>query len=75
MAKGVKITMEEAKRYDVINAVLDGKMTNREASGAVGLSERQIKRLKKKVKSEGFAGVVHATETVLHTVPSLPGIT
>jgi hypothetical protein len=34
-------------------------MTNREASGAVGLSERQIKRLKKKVKGEGLADVVH----------------
>jgi transposase len=51
--------MEEIKRYDVIKAVLDGKMTNREASGAAGLSERQIKRLKKKVKCEGLAGVVH----------------
>jgi hypothetical protein len=28
VAKGVMITMEEAKRYDVIKAVLDGKMTN-----------------------------------------------
>ena len=50
---------EEARRYGVIAALLDGRMTNGEAAAALGVSVRQIKRIKGKVKREGPSGVKH----------------
>ena len=50
---------EEVKRYGVIAATLEGKMTNREAAGVLGISTRQVKRLKAKVGKEGPSGVRH----------------
>jgi len=50
---------EEVKRYSVIAALLDGRMTNGEAAGALDVSVRQVKRIKGKVKREGPSGVAH----------------
>lgn len=49
----------EIKRYGVIAATLDKKMTNREAAAVLGMSIRQVKRLKAKVRKEGPSGVRH----------------
>jgi len=50
---------EEVRRYGVVAAALDGKMTNGEAAAALGVSLRQVKRIKAKVKKEGPSGVRH----------------
>jgi len=50
---------EEVRRYGVIEAVLGGRMTNQEAASALGLSIRQVKRIKGRVKREGPSGVRH----------------
>ncbi len=57
MRKGVIFMTEDVRRYGVIAAVLEGKMTNREAAGAIGISLRQVKRIKARVKREGPSGV------------------
>jgi transposase len=50
---------KEVRRYGVVAAVLDGRMTNGEAAAALGISVRQVKRIKGKVKREGPSGVRH----------------
>jgi len=50
---------EEVRRYGVITAVLDGRMKSIEAAAALGISVRQIKRIKKRVRKEGPSGVRH----------------
>jgi len=48
--KGVTFMTEEVRRYGVITAVLDGRMKSIEAAAALGISVRQIKRIKKRVR-------------------------
>ncbi len=44
----------------MVEKVLGGHMTNREGAVALGLTERQIIRLKKKYSTEGGAqGLIH----------------
>jgi transposase len=57
--RGVTFTMKDMKRYSVVKAVMDRRMTNREGAAALGLSVRQLKRIKKKVKRKGMAGIRH----------------
>jgi transposase len=51
--------MKEMTRYQVIKSLLEGKITNETAAMALGLSRRQIQRLKKKVDRLGSLGIVH----------------
>jgi len=57
--RGVTFTMKDMKRYSVVKAVMDKKMTNREGAAALDCSVRQLKRIKKKVKKHGMAGIRH----------------
>lgn len=50
---------EEVRRYGVIEAALRDGMTNQEAAAAIGVSVRQVKRIKGRVKREGPSGVMH----------------
>lgn len=54
-----RLTMREANRYGVISEVLKGYIKVKEASEMLGLSERQIYRLRKRVKEGGTRGVIH----------------
>jgi len=56
-----RITMSKKQwnRFEILSKANDGFITVQEASEALGLSERQVQRLKKKVRIEGAAGVVH----------------
>ena len=49
----------QLNRFDILSKANAGFVTNKEASEALGLSERQVKRLKKKVRDGGAAGVIH----------------
>jgi len=57
--RGVTFTMEDMKRYSVVKAVMDRKMTTSEGAAALGLSVRQLRRIKKKVRRNGMAGIRH----------------
>jgi hypothetical protein len=50
---------KELQRYHVINKVIEGRINTTEASKSLGLSRRQIFRLKAKVLIEEIQGVIH----------------
>ena len=53
------MTQKEISRLRVINQTIDGILTIREASELLSLSERQVLRLKKGVKTEGPVFIIH----------------
>lgn len=57
--KGMKFTEMDIQKLIVIQSVIDGKRTGKEASNKLNLSERQIWRLVKKVKNSGIEGIKH----------------
>ena len=55
----VTLSQKQLNRLDIINKAIAGFLTVSEAALALGLSERQIKRLKKEVKDSGAAAIIH----------------
>jgi transposase len=55
----ITLTRKQLIRFSIINKATAGFITVSEAALALGLSERQIKRLKKDVKENGAAALVH----------------
>jgi transposase len=55
----VTLSLKQLNRLDIINKAIAGFMTVSEAASALGISERQVKRLKKDVKLNGPAALVH----------------
>jgi transposase len=53
------VKSREEKRALVLNRVLAGEWTAGEAAAALGLSERQVRRLKTTYEREGIRGLVH----------------
>lgn len=53
------MTRTEIKRYQIIRKVLDREINQQEASEFLRLSDRQVRRIVKRVKVEGESGVVH----------------
>ena len=52
-------TMKDMIRYGVLEMVIRGSMTNSEAATSLGLSKRQVQRLKKRLIEEGPEGLIH----------------
>ena len=61
MAEKDMITMsrKEARSLHIIHQALDKKITQVEAAAIIGLSDRQIRRLVKRVRIEGDDGICH----------------
>ena len=57
-----KITMAELNRYEIIQCLLDERITNGEASRSLSLSIRQIQRIKRRVSENGVRGVFHGNK-------------
>ena len=55
----VTLTMRDHNRYRVLMTSLSGSMRVSEASLILGISERQVYRLRRRIKDEGARGVVH----------------
>lgn len=53
------MTRREIQRYQIIRKVLEREINQQEAAEALRLSDRQVRRITKRVKGEGEAGVVH----------------
>jgi transposase len=64
------LSAKEARRVYVMEQVLDGKLTIKLAAELLGLSERQVKRLKKGTKEKGVAALMHGNRgrTPKHTI-------
>lgn len=55
----IMASQRELKRLHIIQKVLEGGITQRDASEVLILSDRQIRRLVKRVKIEGEKGLIH----------------
>lgn len=62
MEEGVTFTMGEARRYGVIQALLEKRIKNTEAALGLGLSIRQVQRIKKRVARQGPEGILHGNK-------------
>jgi transposase len=58
MGKDTMMSTKEAQRFALIQQVLSKTTTQRAAASALGLSERHIKRLCRKVREHGAAGLI-----------------
>jgi transposase len=58
----LSLTMEEAQKYKVISEVVEGYLKVKEAVELLGLSQRQIYRIKARVEKEGAGGVIHRSK-------------
>jgi transposase len=58
MGKDMMMSTKEAQRFALIQQVLDKTTTQRAAARALGLSERQIKRLSRQVREHGALGLI-----------------
>lgn len=65
------LSKKEARRVYVIEQVIQSKLTISQASQILGLSERQVQRLKKGVMTEGVAFLAHKNRgrKPKHTIP------
>jgi transposase len=61
MAEGdvIMVRQKELKRLHVLHKVLEGTLTQRDAADVVSLSERQIRRMVRRIREEGDAGIRH----------------
>ncbi len=57
--KGINFTDMDIKKLIVIQEVIDGKKTGKQASDKLNLSERQIWRIVSNVKKKGNIGIKH----------------
>jgi len=57
--KKISLTQKQLNTYNIVTKANEGLISVNEAASALGLSTRQIKRLKKKIKEEGAAALVH----------------
>jgi transposase len=55
----IMISQEELRRLHVIQKVLEGIIKQVEAAEILSLSERQIGRIVKRIRSEGSRGIIH----------------
>lgn len=64
------MSTKEARRVFVIEKVVEGELTVRQGAECLGLSERQVKRLKKGMKEKGVAALAHGNRgrTPKHTI-------
>ncbi|MFH1450235.1 MAG: helix-turn-helix domain-containing protein, partial [bacterium] len=53
------MSKKEWARLKVVKKVIEKQMTQRKAAFILGLSERQIKRIVKRVWREGIGGIAH----------------
>ena len=53
------VSKENVRRYELLHTVIDGELTLRQVTEALGVSYRQAKRLKAKVAVLGLRGVLH----------------
>ncbi|MFH1563551.1 MAG: ISNCY family transposase [Nitrospirota bacterium] len=55
----IKMTRGELRRLHIIYKVIEKELTQIEAADILGLSERQIRRITKRVSAEGEKGIIH----------------
>ncbi len=56
----ITMTPKELSRYEVIQRLINKEINGTEAAKQIGLTVRQIKNIKAKVKKHGIKGILHA---------------
>ena len=59
MAELIIMTQKELSRYEIIKRLIEKEINGSEAAKQIGLSVRQVKRIKARVMREGSKGVIH----------------
>jgi len=59
---GLYMSKKDLVRYEVIQDFIQGKITRKEAAMSLGLSERAITNLARKVKKNGLIGAAHGNK-------------
>jgi len=54
------MNQKEAKRYEIIQKTINKELTGKEAAKILNLTDRQIRRIKAKIKEKGLQGIIHA---------------
>jgi transposase len=67
----ITLTREEMKRVLVIEKLMDRLLTTKEAAASLGLSTRQVLRLKATYITEGAKGLAHKNrgKKPIHAIP------
>jgi len=55
----ITLSQQEVTRYRVIKGTIDRKISNSEASRLLGISRRQVIRIKNRVRRVDLRGIVH----------------
>lgn len=56
---GIMLRQGELKRLHVIHKVIEGTLTQADAAGLISVSERQVRRIVKRIRDEGDEGIRH----------------
>ena len=59
MKEDITMSGKEADRWYVVRRVIEGELTQKEGARGLGKSERQVRRMVRRVKAEGKIGVRH----------------
>jgi len=59
MDKIITMKQEEILKYETVRQLIDKKISMKEVEAKLNLTDRQIRRLKNKVREEGVKGVIH----------------
>ncbi|NTU47091.1 helix-turn-helix domain-containing protein [Candidatus Roizmanbacteria bacterium] len=59
MTHKIKFTSQEENKRQIINLAITGKITTGEAAKQLGITDRQVRRLKQRLKVDGVTAVVH----------------
>ena len=55
----IMVRQKELKRLHVIHAVIEGAITQKDGAKLISLSERQIRRIVRRIQEEGDCGIIH----------------
>ena len=68
----ITMSRKEARRLHIIHQALEKKLTHIEAASLMGLSDRQLRRMIKRIRHEGDGGICHRTrgKTSNHRIPT-----
>src|SRR5512136_541239 len=55
----ITMSRREVSRLHILHQALEREVTQREAAGLIGLSDRQVRRLIKRLRAEGEEGICH----------------
>lgn len=55
----IMVSSEELRRLGIVNKVLSQEISQQEASDVIGLGDRQVRRIVKRVRDKGECGIVH----------------